>query len=88
MPPAIEDTVVQLDEEPVEIEPPVAAQKPKPEIVDAPDTPDEADIAATPWALSALAKVKSLTPAQARAIAPLLAQLRDVHTRISSARKE
>lgn len=69
-------------------EPVIEATKPKPAIVDIPDAPFEPEIAASPRALSALAKVKSLTPAQASAIAPLLAQLRTVRDRMGAGRKE
>jgi DNA-binding transcriptional MerR regulator len=81
-------TVEAPDEAVVPDEPAIEAPKPKPEIVDVPDTPFEPEIAASPRALSALAKVKSLTPAQATAIAPLLAQLCTVRDRMGADRKE
>ena len=81
-------TVEAPDQAVVPDEPAIEAPKPKPAIVVVPDTPFEPEIAASPRALSALAKVKSLTPAQATAIAPLLAQLRTARDRMGADRKE
>ena len=88
--PSLEEPVVAEDAESSEppIEHTVDAPKPIPQIIDVPDTPNESEIAATPRALSALAKTQSLTAAQANAILPLLAKLRDVRDRMSTGRKE
>lgn len=66
-------------------ETPVTPPKPAPEpvaairpgIVDAPDPPADDDLPYTPGPLAHLAGLRSLTPDQARAIAPLARQLRD-----------
>lgn len=88
--PALEEPDVAEDAESSEppIDQTVDAPKPMPHIIDVPDTPNESEIAATPRALSALAKTQSLTAAQANAILPLLAKLRDVRDRMSTGRKE
>jgi DNA-binding transcriptional MerR regulator len=61
---------------------------PKPNNIDLPDLPNEAEIAASPRALGALAARGALTPSQAAKIAPLLAQLRNVRDRMAQTRKE
>jgi hypothetical protein len=76
------DDVVEVTETSIE------AAIPKPKIVDIPDTPFEPGITASPRALSALAKTKSLTSAQASKIAPMLTQLRNLRDRMGAARKE
>lgn len=76
------DDVVEVTETSIE------AAIPKPKIVDTPDTPFEPEITASPRALSALARTKSLTSAQASKIAPMLTQLRNLHDRMGAARKE
>ncbi|MFT5787599.1 MAG: DNA-binding transcriptional MerR regulator [Ascidiaceihabitans sp.] len=88
--PSLEEPVVAEDADSSEppIEQTVEAPKPTPQIIDVPDTPNESEIAATPRALSALARTQSLTAAQANAILPLLAKLRDVRDRMSTGRKE
>jgi len=71
---------------------PVSEPQPTPEpvaavrtaIVDAPDPPDENELPYTPGLLAKLAGLRSLTPEQARAIAPLTQQLRDHITRTGS----
>ena len=76
------DDVVEVTETSFE------AAIPKPKVVDIPDTPFESGITASPRALSALAKTKSLTSAQASKIAPMLTQLRNLRDRMGAARKE
>lgn len=67
---------------------PTEPTAPKPNVIAAPDTPNETDIVVSGRTLSALAKIKSLTPSQAREIAPLVAQLREKRDRMSQGRKE
>lgn len=88
VPPTDNMPASQPQETPPAAEEPAEAAKPTPNIIEVPETATEADITVSPRVLSALAKTKSLTPAQATAIAPLLAQLRDVRDRTALARKE
>ncbi|WP_390914940.1 MerR family transcriptional regulator [Pseudosulfitobacter sp. SM2401] len=61
---------------------------PKPQIIDVPETPDEASFDAAPKLLSTLSKTKTLSAAQAKDITPLLAQLVGLRDRMVQARKE
>ena len=63
-------------------------EAPAPLGTDLPEPPAEHEIQTSPGALAALSKVNSLTSEQAASIAPLLAQLRDAHDRITLGRKE
>ena len=64
------------------------AQAPKPRVVEVTLPPLESEISVSPRALSALAQIDSLSPAQASVIVPLLTRLRKVRDRMSPQRKE
>ena len=60
----------------------------KPRVVDVPDAPDPATLAATPSALGLAGRANALTPAQRAAIAPLVAELTALRDRMASARSD
>ncbi|WP_282062028.1 MerR family transcriptional regulator [Roseobacter litoralis] len=68
--------------------PETSNEAPKPRVVDLPPVPAISQIAVDPSALSALAQVKSLTPAQAQEIKPLLARLTRLRASMATPRKE
>ncbi|MDB4196796.1 MerR family transcriptional regulator [Ascidiaceihabitans sp.] len=85
----VEDAVVEA--EITVVVPEIEATKPEapaPLGTDLPEPPAEHEIQTSPRALAALSKVNSLTSEQAASIAPLLAQLRDAHDRMTLGRKE
>ncbi|MDG1472388.1 MAG: MerR family transcriptional regulator [Ascidiaceihabitans sp.] len=67
---------------------PAEPDTPKPQIIDVPETPDEASFDAAPKLLSTLSKTKALSAAQAKDVTPLLAQLVSLRDRMVQARKE
>ncbi|WP_282128209.1 MerR family transcriptional regulator [Roseobacter litoralis] len=68
--------------------PETSNEAPKPRVVDLPPVPAISQIAVDPSALSALTQVKSLTPAQAQEIKPLLARLTRLRASMATPRKE
>ncbi|WP_227269405.1 MerR family transcriptional regulator [Roseobacter weihaiensis] len=72
----------------VEMPDPAPQEPPKPNVVDIPPVPDATEISVNPSALSALAKIKRLTPEQAHEIKPLLARLTRLRASMASPRKE
>jgi DNA-binding transcriptional MerR regulator len=66
----------------------VAGTTPRPAAVDAPPLPAESDMPATASALSASARLRSLTPSQSKALRPLLTQLAHMRKQMAQAQQD
>ena len=70
--------------ETVGTEPEIEATKPVPLVIDAPDGPAPSDITALPGLLARSATLSALSKQQHDSLAPLVAQLRSMHERVTS----
>jgi DNA-binding transcriptional MerR regulator len=86
--PGVEDVETANEADEADVRPEADTTERRPRVVDVPPVPPASELSANPSALSALARIRRMTPEHAREIKPLLARLTRLRASMGNPRKD